>query len=200
MIYNTPPFPLNSRKALICLLIMASPLASGETELKNTTTAKEVTTTKKNTTPVTKANTQEKNDTKVLPELTVTKKVVLNAKETYKLPTTTESITSDHIENTINAMTAEDVIKYMPSIQVRRRYIGDTNAPVGWRTSGTSASARGLIYGDGILLSSLLGNNNGNTGSPRWNMISPSEIERTDVMYGPFSAAYSGNSMGGLLI
>ncbi|MEI6544528.1 MAG: hypothetical protein WCL60_13495 [Methylococcales bacterium] len=57
---------------------MASPLASGETELKNTTTAKEVTTTKKNTTPVTKANTQEKNDTKVLPELTVTKKVVLN--------------------------------------------------------------------------------------------------------------------------
>ena len=150
---------------------MASPLASGETELKNTTTAKEVTTTKKNTTPVTKDNTQEKNDTKVLPELTVTKKVVLNAKETYKLPTTTESITSDHIENTINAMTAEDVIKYMPSIQVRRRYIGDTNAPVGWRTSGTSASARGLIYGDGILLSSLLGNNNGNTGSPRWNMI-----------------------------
>ena len=74
MIYNTPPFPLNLRKALICLLIMASPLASGETELKNTTTAKEVTTTKKNTTPVTKANTQEKNDTKVLPELTVTKK------------------------------------------------------------------------------------------------------------------------------
>jgi len=199
MIYNTPPFPLNSRKALICLLIMASPLASGETELNNTTTAKEVTTTKKNTTPVTKANTQEKNDTKVLPELTVTKKVVLNAKETYKLPTTTESITSDHIENTINAMTAEDVIKYMPSIQVRRRYIGDTNAPVGWRTSGTSASARGLIYGDGILLSSLLGNNNGNTGSPRWNMISPSEIERTDVMYGPFSAAYSGNSMGGVI-
>jgi TonB-dependent Receptor Plug Domain. len=78
-------------------------------------------------------------------------------------------------------MTAEDTIKYLPSIQVRKRYIGDTNAPVGWRTSGTGSSARGLIYADGILLSSLLGNNNGNTGSPRWNMVSPSEIERVDV-------------------
>jgi iron complex outermembrane receptor protein len=197
MIYNIPAFPLNSRKVLICLLIMTSPLALGETQLKDTSEANEVTTTKKNTTTV--KNTLVKNDTKVLPELTITKKVVLNAKETYKLPVTTESITSEHIENTINAMTAEDVIKYMPSIQVRRRYIGDTNAPVGWRTSGTSASARGLIYADGILLSSLLGNNNGNTGSPRWNMVSPSEIDRTDVMYGPFSAAYSGNSMGGVI-
>jgi iron complex outermembrane receptor protein len=197
MIYNIPAFPLNSRKVLICLLIMTSPLALGETQLKAASEANEVTTTKKNTTTV--KNTPVKNDTKVLPELTITKKVVLNAKETYKLPVTTESITSEHIENTINAMTAEDVIKYMPSIQVRRRYIGDTNAPVGWRTSGTSASARGLIYADGILLSSLLGNNNGNTGSPRWNMVSPSEIDRTDVMYGPFSAAYSGNSMGGVI-
>ncbi len=96
-------------------------------------------------------------------------------------------------------MTAEDVIKYLPSIQVRKRYIGDTNAPVGWRTSGTGQSARGLIYADGILLSSLLGNNNGNTGSPRWNMVAPSEIERVDVMYGPFSAAYAGNSIGGVI-
>ncbi len=52
-------------------------------------------------------------------------------------------------------MATEDAIKYMPSIQVRSRYIGDTNAPVGMRTSGTSASARNLIYADGILLSSL---------------------------------------------
>jgi len=134
-----------------------------------------------------------------MPEMTVTEKITPTAKEIYRLPTTTESITSEKIDNTINAMTAEDVIKYMPSIQVRRRYIGDTNAPVGWRTSGTAASARGLIYADGIMLSSLLGNNNGNTGSPLWNMVSPSEIERVDVMYGPFAAAYSGNSIGGVI-
>ena len=29
--------------------------------------------------------------------------------------------------------------------------------------------------------------------------MSPSEIERVDVMYGPFSAAYSGNSIGGVI-
>jgi iron complex outermembrane receptor protein len=45
------------------------------------------------------------------------------------------------------------------AIQVRNRYIGDTRAPVEMRTSGISASARNLSYADGILLSSLLGNN-----------------------------------------
>jgi iron complex outermembrane receptor protein len=142
-------------------------------------------------------------NTKVMPEMTVeeqrTSIAAESSKERYKLPATTESITSKQIDNTINAMSAEDVIKYMPSITVRKRYSGDTNAPVAWRTSGTGMSARGLIYADGILLSSLLGNNNGNTGSPRWNMVSPNEIERVDVMYGPFSAAYAGNSIGGVI-
>jgi len=138
-----------------------------------------------------------------LPEMTVTEKVkpprTQTEKERYRLPQTTESITRERIDNTINLANPEDAIKYMPSIQVRKRYIGDTNAPVGMRTSGTSASARNLIYADGILLSSLLGNNNGNTGSPRWNTVSPGEIERVDVMYGPFSAAYAGNSIGGVI-
>lgn len=138
-----------------------------------------------------------------LPEMTVTEKVkpprTQTEKERYRLPQTTESITRERMDNAINLMVTEDAIKYMPSIQVRSRYIGDTNAPVGMRTSGTSASARNLIYADGILLSSLLGNNNTNTGSPRWNTVSPGEIERVDILYGPFSAAYAGNSMGGVI-
>ncbi|HEY8036791.1 MAG TPA: TonB-dependent receptor [Methylobacter sp.] len=182
MTHSNPPFPLDPKRALICLLILASPFAAAET--------KQDVNGKKAPTDKSKA---------VMSDMTVTEKIKPTAKERYKLPTTTESVTSEKIDNTINAMTAEDTIKYLPSIQVRKRYIGDTNAPVGWRTSGTGASARGLIYADGIMLSSLLGNNNGNTGSPRWNMVSPSEIERVDVMYGPFSAAYSGNSMGGVI-
>ena len=138
-----------------------------------------------------------------MPEMTIGGKVKAPGRQTemerYRLPQTTESITRERIDNTINLATPEDAIKYMPSIQVRTRYIGDTNAPVGMRTSGTSASARNLIYADGILLSSLLGNNNTNTGSPRWNTVSPGEIERVDVMYGPFSAAYAGNSIGGVI-
>jgi len=182
MTHSKPPYPLNPRRALICLLIVATPLAAAET--KQNVNGKKA--------PVDKSKA-------VMADMTVTEKIAPTAKERYKLPTTTESVTREKLDNTVNAMTAEDTIKYLPSIQVRKRYIGDTNAPVGWRTSGTGASARGLIYADGILLSSLLGNNNGNTGSPRWNMVSPSEIERVDVMYGPFSAAYSGNSMGGVI-
>jgi iron complex outermembrane receptor protein len=106
-----------------------------------------------------------------LPEMTVGGKMkpmrTQTEKERYRLPQTSESITRERMDNAINLMVTEDAIKYMPSIQVRSRYIGDTNAPVGMRTSGTSASARNLIYADGILLSSLLGNNNTNTGSPR---------------------------------
>lgn len=138
-----------------------------------------------------------------LPEMTIGGKMkplrTQTEKERYKLPQTSETITRERMDNAINLMVTEDAIKYMPSIQVRSRYIGDTNAPVGMRTSGTSASARNLIYADGILLSSLLGNNNTNTGSPRWNTVSPGEIERIDIMYGPFSAAYAGNSIGGVI-
>jgi len=95
--------------------------------------------------------------------------------------------------------TTEDSVKYMPSLMVRRRYVGDTNAPLATRTTGTSSSARTMIYADGVLLSTFLGNNNSNTGSPRWNTVSPSEIDRVDFLYGPYSAAYAGNSMGGVL-
>lgn len=175
-----PPFPLNPRRTLLCLLLLSSPFVMAES--KSTATADNV--------------------NKEMPEMTVTDKsapATMTTKEKYDLPATTESITAKQIDNTINAMNSEDTIKYLPSIQVRKRYIGDTNAPVGWRTSGTGLSARGLIYADGIMLSSLLGNNNGNTGSPRWNMVSPNEIERVDVMYGPFSAMYSGNSIGGVV-
>ena len=155
----TPPFPLHPQRTLLCLLLLSSPLAIAET----------------------KSTAADNNVKKELPEMTVedqrTPIAAETSKERYKLPATTESITHEKLDNTINAMSAEDTIKYMPSITVRKRYIGDTNAPVAWRTSGTSMSARGLIYADGILLSSLLGNNNSNTGSPRWNMVSPNEIE-----------------------
>ncbi|MCK9396615.1 MAG: TonB-dependent receptor [Methylobacter sp.] len=189
MPYSKPPYPLNPRRALICLLIVASPLAAAETE-QNVDK-------KKSAADSSKA-------VPVMKEMKVTETVTPaaqtpTAKERYRLPATTESVTSEKIDSTVNAMNVEDAIKYLPSIQVRKRYIGDTNAPVGWRTSGTGSSARGLIFADGILLSSLLGNNNGNTGSPRWNMVSPSEIERVDVMYGPFSAAHAGNSIGGVI-
>ncbi len=113
-------------------------------------------------------------------------------------PSTRASIDADTIARTVNAVTVEDTIKYLPSLLVRKRHIGDTQAPLATRTSGVGASARSLIYADGALLSALIGNNNTNA-SPRWSLVSPQEIAGIDVLYGPFSAAYPGNSIGAVV-
>ena len=118
-----------------------------------------------------------------------------------QIPTTMESITRGQIENTINATDSEDAIKYFPSLLVRKRYIGDYNhAILSSRASGTGNSARSAVYADGILLSNYLGNGVGGLSfPPRWGMVTPEEIDRVDVMYGPFSAAYPGNSVGAVV-
>lgn len=113
-------------------------------------------------------------------------------------PTTTESRGIEEIERTITVINAEDALRYFPSTFVRKRHIGDTQAPITTRTSGVGASARSLIFADGVLLSALIANNN-TIGSPKWGMVSPEEIARIDVLYGPFSAAFSGNSIGSVV-
>ncbi|HVO08098.1 MAG TPA: TonB-dependent receptor [Burkholderiaceae bacterium] len=118
-----------------------------------------------------------------------------------QIPTTTEGITREEIERSINATDSEDALKYFPSLLVRKRYIGDYNhAILSSRASGTGNSARSAVYADGILLSNYLGNGvSGLSYPPRWGLVTPEEIERVDVMYGPFSAAYPGNSVGAVV-
>jgi iron complex outermembrane recepter protein len=114
------------------------------------------------------------------------------------IPTTIEGITAKDIAEKINATDAQDALKYFPSLLVRKRYIGDfDHAVLASRASGTGNSARSLVYADGILLSNLLGN--GAAFTPRWGLVAPEEIDRVDVLYGPFSAAYSGNSVGAVV-
>ncbi|RJF92018.1 TonB-dependent receptor [Noviherbaspirillum saxi] len=115
-----------------------------------------------------------------------------------QIPTTIEGVTGEQVEDTINATDSEDALKYLPSLLVRKRYIGDyDHAVLASRASGTGNSARSLVYADGILLSNLLGN--GASFTPRWGLVTPEEIERVDVLYGPFSAAYPGNSVGAVV-
>ncbi|HXS79000.1 MAG TPA: TonB-dependent receptor, partial [Gammaproteobacteria bacterium] len=115
-----------------------------------------------------------------------------------QVPTTIEGIGAEEIRTRINATDAEDALKYLPSLVVRKRYIGDyDHAVLATRASGTNNSARSLVYVDGILISNLLGN--GATFTPRWGLVTPEEIERVDVLYGPFSAAYAGNSVGAVV-
>jgi iron complex outermembrane receptor protein len=119
-----------------------------------------------------------------------------------QIPATMESVTREQIARTVNATDSEDALKYLPSLLVRKRYIGDYNhAVLSSRASGTGNSARSAVYADGILLSNYLGNGVGGLSfPPRWSMVSPEEIERVDVMYGPFSAAYPGNSVGAVVV
>ena len=111
---------------------------------------------------------------------------------------TNERVTAADLELTTNVVTAEDTLKYLPSLMVRKRFIGDTQAPLATRTTGVNGSARSLIFADGVLLSALVNNNNGN-GSPRWFMVSAEEIAAVNVLYGPYAAAYAGNSYGAVV-
>ncbi|HEX2759147.1 MAG TPA: TonB-dependent receptor plug domain-containing protein, partial [Rhizomicrobium sp.] len=95
----------------------------------------------------------------------------------------------------INTVNTEDMLKYAPSLLVRKRHYGDTQDPVATRTSGVGASARNLIYVDGVMINSPIGNNN-SAASPHFGVAAPHDVERIDVLYGPFSARYAGNSIG----
>src|SRR6476661_1380607 len=125
--------------------------------------------------------------------------VVVGSREAAeKTPNTKESVDAAKLRETVNVRNTEDALRYFPSLVVRKRHIGDTQAPLATRTSGVGSSARSLIYADGVLLSALIGNNN-SFASPRWGMVSPEEIDRVDVLYGPFSAAYPGNAIGAVV-
>ena len=92
------------------------------------------------------------------------------------VPNSRASVTAARLRETVSARNSEDALRYLPSLLVRKRHVGDTQAPLATRTSGVGASARSLIYADGVLLSALIGNNN-NFASPRWGMVSPEEID-----------------------
>jgi iron complex outermembrane receptor protein len=122
----------------------------------------------------------------------------LAALQRLTLPKTV-SITAARVEQTVNLVDPEDAVKYLPSVFVRKRNNGDTQATLATRVWGVSSSARSLILADGVPLSAFIANNN-TIGGPRWGLVSPIEVARIDMMYGPFSAAYGGNSMGAVML
>ncbi|WP_429553296.1 TonB-dependent receptor [Paraburkholderia sp. MM5477-R1] len=113
------------------------------------------------------------------------------------LPASVETVTRDQFANW-NVVNTEDVLKYMPNLAVRKRFTGDLNSIIAVRGTSNTQSARGLVYADGLLLSNLLGNSY--SFPPRWSMVYPDEIQQVDVIYGPFSALYPGNSLGATVL
>lgn len=113
----------------------------------------------------------------------------------YVSPTST--LWPDDIQ-AINAVTTEDLVKYEPSLVIRRRFIGDSNGTLGVRGSNMFQTARSMVFADGVPLHYLLQSRW--NGAPRWTMVSADEIAQIEVIYGPFSAEYSGNAMGGVVL
>jgi iron complex outermembrane recepter protein len=113
------------------------------------------------------------------------------------IPAVIETVTAQQFQTQTNAITATDTIKYLPSIDLRTRYEGEQNSMIGFRTVSEDTPAQSLVYVDGMLVSNLLGNYY--YYPPVTQMATPNEIARVDVIYGPFSALYPGNSYGGVL-
>ncbi len=97
----------------------------------------------------------------------------------------------------INAVNAEDVLRYAPSLIVRKRYAGDANATLSFRNMHTQQTPRALVTVDGFTISNFLGADF--VTAPKWGVLAPSDIAGAEIVYGPASARYSGNSMGGTL-
>ena len=131
-----------------------------------------------------------------LPDVSVTG--AGDAIESPAFPATATTIDADKIDATVNAVDVEDAVKYLPSLFVRKRNYGDTQPVLATRTWGVGSSARTLVYVDDILISALIANNN-TIGAPRWGLVAPNEVARVTMLYGPFSAAYAGNSIGGVM-
>lgn len=122
--------------------------------------------------------------------------VIVTANRQSDDPTAPDTvITAPKAQEQINTVNTEDMLKYAPSLVVRKRHYGDTQDPVATRTSGVGASARNLIFVDGVMISSPIGNNN-TSASPHFGVAAPQDVSRIDVLYGPFSARYTGNSIG----
>ena len=141
---------------------------------------------------------------KEMPEMTVTDTFARDkdAEALRLFPNTSKAtptykIDAEDIKTTVNATTVEDTIRYAPGVLIRKRYMGDPNGTLGIRSSNSFQTAHSMVYGDGMPLHNPL--RTSFSGAPRWSMVSPSEIESSEVLYGPFSAQYSGNSMGGVV-
>ncbi len=99
--------------------------------------------------------------------------------------------------SSINSTTTEDLVKHVPSLVIRKRFIGDSNGTIGIRGSNMFQTSRSMVFADGVPLHYFLQTRW--SGAPRWSLVSADEIAQVDVIYGPFSAEYGGNAMGGVI-
>jgi iron complex outermembrane receptor protein len=112
------------------------------------------------------------------------------------IPTVTPKWTEPDFQG-INMHNPEDAIKYMPNLFIRKRFIGDRNGVLSIRGASPFQNGRTLVYVDGVLLTDLIQDRF--NAPPKWQVVASEEIVSTEIIYGPYSALYSGNSMNGVV-
>ena len=142
------------------------------------------------------AQAPESNDqqAKAIDEVVVWGSAANSSQAGYTNPT---SLLTPEDFSAINVATTEDLVKFEPSLVIRRRFIGDSNGTIGIRGSNMFQTSRSMVFADGVPLHYFLESRF--NGAPRWTLVSASEIAQVEVIYGPFSAEYSGNAMGGVV-
>lgn len=95
-------------------------------------------------------------------------------------------------------VTTEDLMKFESSLVVRQRFIGDANGTLGIRGANMFQTSRSQVFADGIPLHYHLQSRW--DGAPRWSLIAASEVAQVEILYGPYSAAYGGGAMGGVIL
>lgn len=125
--------------------------------------------------------------------------IVETSPATYRLkaPSVTHQLLREDLD-ALNLPETGDALQYLPNLFIRKRFIGDKNSLTSIRGTSNRQPGRTLVLADGMLLSNFLGTGFGN--SPRWFLIAPEEIEKIAVSYGPYSALYAGNSIGGTIL
>lgn len=131
------------------------------------------------------------------PDIIVTAQLEDRELQDLKTPALGVGIGGEQIA-AINAINAEDVVRYAPALIVRKRYIGDANATLSFRNMHTTQTPRALVTVDGFTISNFLGADFFT--APKWAVLAPDDIARAEIIYGPTSARYSGHSMGGTML
>ena len=108
-----------------------------------------------------------------------------------EVPMRINVLSGKRIEGT-PAFSADDLLRSVPGVNVRRGAAFLGNSTVSIRGAGNEAG-RTLVLADGVPLNKTDG------GSVSWNAINPENIEQIEVLKGPGSSIYGGNAMGGVI-
>ena len=95
-----------------------------------------------------------------------------------------------------NVVTVDQALTAVEGVYAyRQRGVSDNEVGIGMRgfSGRGNGQSRVLILLDGQPL------NNGYTGAVNWTALALSEVERVEVVRGPFSSLYGGNAMGGVV-